>query len=992
MQVYKEQYIWLCFGRENLTSSAADARADGAVIIGAGYKIGENKNYLTNTFTLANNIDYPWCDFYPFDPLILNHIRVEIKSGEIEYFVNETSVTKRRLPSNFKPGYFLMGTNSNGATVEKIYINGKAVEFGGCLYYGDVAISEGAKLPAESFYNIKDNRLVRTFNAAGTWCRNVAMMYSEEIYSELTLEYDVKFSYVTAEEEHLESKDPFGSYPIGPKPQAQWTDWTVPSAVRDIIWHKHSFEISYMAYGVSKSLFLSLPSCGGVRFSSEKPSTREEAPEELTAVFESEYSLGIVRDNDYRFRGNDGTTAVFVSEGNIWRFEIYSPAGKLLYTVNKWNIGIGEDRCVQKQYSLELPLANDELVCGTGERFNGFDQRGKQIAFWNTDPTYHWYPTSDNLDLWRGYKNIPLIHTGRGCSVFFNTTCNGYMDIGKSDPTRLYCQFDDNRIDFYVWAGNIRDNLVKYTDLTGKQLLPPEWAFHYQAGGSNGFWKCPSDDTPREKYKTTFDNLIAGYKRLGTVPSAIYGEGAVGKDTQSYKAAKKFGTRMLCWNCADCPPYVREKLFPNISAKELPLVKSAFDYDGDPYYFIDFPNEKSGEILNAIHGEKIKAGLSGGMVDFAELVPIDAKFSNGLYGNRMHNFFAYWYAKAYNRLYTSLRGEDFLCYIRAGCAGSQKWLCTWCGDQFAGFDGLKQQLAAGLSISASGFSVWSGDLAGLCGTPSKEVFLRGLQFSTFQPLMRSGGDSTKQPWDFGETAVKVYLKHFWLRENLIPLIYSSAVKSNKTGLPMTEPMAAAFPNDLSVRRTGSEYMFCGEILFSPVLDEGAEKQTVLFPAGSSWYGIFDGTVIQGGQTLEIPVTLEFSPAYIRSGAVIPVKVTESLELMKPLGDDAVYALLITPPTDARRHRYYKESESCTEFTVQKAKGGFSVSASGENGFEYAIILSDVTYAECDGSALKRYGSEKDLCNKNGYAVSHGKTYIHSENGFKQLTVSLQEAE
>ena len=151
MQVYKEQYIWLCFGRENLTSSAADARADGAVIIGAGYKIGENKNYLTNTFTLANNIDYPWCDFYPFDPLILNHIRVEIKSGEIEYFVNETSVTKRRLPSNFKPGYFLMGTNSNGATVEKIYINGKAVEFGGCLYYGDVAISEGAKLPAESF-------------------------------------------------------------------------------------------------------------------------------------------------------------------------------------------------------------------------------------------------------------------------------------------------------------------------------------------------------------------------------------------------------------------------------------------------------------------------------------------------------------------------------------------------------------------------------------------------------------------------------------------------------------------------------------------------------------------------------------------------------------------------------------------------------------------------------------------------------------------------
>ena len=170
---------------------------------------------------------------------------------------------------------------------------------------------------------------------------------------------------------------------------------------------------------------------------------------------------------------------------------------------------------------------------------------------------------------------------------------------------------------------------------------------------------------------------------------------------------------------------------------------------------------------------------------------------------------------------------------------------------------------------------------------------------------------------------------------------------------MTEPMAAAFPNDLSVRRTGSEYMFCGEILFSPVLDvEGAEKQTVLFPAGSSWYGIFERHCNSGRSNARNTVTLEFSPAYIRSGAVIPVKVTESLELMQPLGDDAVYALLITPPTDARRHRYYKESESCTEFTVQKAKGGFSVSASGENGFEYAIILSDVTYAECDEQPLK----------------------------------------
>ena len=984
MQISREQYVWLRFGQADPEMSAADARRDGAVLMGCGYKQDEDGQYVTNTFALANNIDYPWCDFHPFDPFRSNHVQVNVAHGTVECLVNGVQITVRQLPPNYGRGYLLEGTNSNGTTLENIRVNGKPAVFDGCRFYADVAMAVGARLPIEIFYNAQEERLVRTFDGAGCWNSNVAMLSSVDTYTELSVEYDVRFAYTAAEKERT-CKDPFGEYPIGPRPQTQWVDWTSPSAVTNLIWHRHSFVSPYMAYGVRKSLYLSLPSLGGVRISSRKPSTAAASPAERTAVFEPESALEMPVSSNYRFRGADGTTAVFVSEGNIWRFEIYTPRGKLLYAINKWNIGLGEDRCVQKQYSLELPLMSDESVCGTGERFNAVNQRGRQVAFWNTDPTYHWYPTAENLDLWRGYKNVPLIHTGRGCSIFFNTTCNGVMDIGKSDPTRLYARFDDGYVDVYIWAGTIQENLVKYTDLTGKQLLPPEWAFHYQAGGSNGFWKCPDDRTPREVYAATFEGLLEGYRRLGTVPAAIYGEGAVGKSAESYRAAAEFGTRMLCWNCADCPPYVRETVAPDVPAGELPLAKSVFDPQGEPFYFIDFPNEKSAELLDKIHGERIRGGLCGGMVDFAELVPIDAAFSNGLYGNRMHNFFSYWYAKAYNRLYTSLRGDDFLCYIRGGCAGSQQWLCTWCGDQYASFDGLKQQLACGLSISCSGFSVWGGDLAGLCGTPSTEVFLRGLQFSTFQPLMRTGGDSTKQPWDFGEQGVAVYQRHFWLRENLIPLIYSSAVESHRSGLPMTMPMAMAFPREPLVRGSETEYMFCGEILFSPVLCENAQAQAVAFPAGC-WYGLFDDTVQQGDRSREIPVTWEYSPAYLRAGAVIPVRLAPSLALMEPFeADEAVSALLITPPDGDRQHRLYSDKETVYTAAAAKTDGGFTVTVS-DGEFCFAVLYADAASVICNGAALRRVDSIKALRTQSGYAVVGGKTYLHTDGAYSVLTV------
>lgn len=61
--------------------------------------------------------------------------------------------------------------------------------------------------------------------------------------------------------------------------------------------------------------------------------------------------------------------------------------------------------------------------------------------------------------------------------------------------------------------------------------------------------------------------------------------------------------------------------------------------------------------------------------------------------------------------------------------------------------------------------------------------------------MRSHGTASRFPWDYGEVGIHTYQTHYWLRENLLNKIYSAAVVSHKTGLPITKPLTMAYPDD-----------------------------------------------------------------------------------------------------------------------------------------------------------------------------------------------------
>lgn len=980
----REQYLWITFGNETEVNPVNFCREGSNVMMGLGYHEKPGTGELeTNDYCSSNCVENAWVTKrYAFNPLMEHHMKLMAAEERYYLWVDGELQIDYPLPDRYKKGYLGIGTGYTGTEIRNITINSVTKAPVNCVYFTD-SEKEGRRMSIPEFYEEIGNTYRRVFNGSGTFLSNIPFMFFEEKMDCFVLEFDLLFadSINKSEPASKQKEDPFRTYCCAPYPQQLHVDWHPFPDVVETVLHDDSIELRMKKpdwdQGVLSTLFISCPCTGGIRISSEAPKRDAQAYVGDTAIFEPEYSLPIDKEHFHgELVGGDGTGVRILCEDAYWRVELYDAKKNLIHTIHKWNLSYSDDRFVTRQYSLELPLSSEEVIFGTGERYNHFNQHGCRMCFWNTDMCYHGYSSLETHELWRSYKNVPVVNSNRGVTYFFNTTCYGEGDFGYSDKTRLKLTFDDSRVDFYVWTGTPVENLVKYTDLTGKPVLPPKWAFRYQAGGSNDFWglgQGKGTEYPREITRT----MIEKFDEMGTLPSAIYMEGGGADDIICYNLCNKKNIKVLQWNCGDFSPEFMHANYPDKDYSELPMVKNIF-HPEQVHYFGDFTHKDALATLKRIHEERIHWGLRGGMVDFTELVPIDTIFDNGLMGNRMHNFWVWWYAKTYHDLYMDMTDGDYLCYMRGACAGSQKWNCTWTGDQMNSFDGLKQQIVGGLSLSASGFSIWGTDMGGISEKPSDQVYIRAYQFCTFMPIMRTGGAATKLPWDYGKKVQEVFTQFYWLRENLLDMIYSYAIYSHKTGIPMTQAMALAFPECKESAGNEEQYMFCENILFASVFQENATTKKVYFPKGR-WYSLFQNEIIDGKGEKEVPAPIEYSPAYVRDGAVIPLVLGASMELMEAMPDNRKKGILIAPPVESRDNFAFVDEKTRIEMVSQSLGGdAFTIKITSGSGWKRAVILGEALEVKVNSEKLKRY---EDVCSfEEGYVVKNGRTYVKVYEG------------
>ncbi len=134
------------------------------------------------------------------------------------------------------------------------------------------------------------------------------------------------------------------------------------------------------------------------------------------------------------------------------------------------------------------------------------------------------------------------------------------------------------------------------------------------------------------------------------------------------------------------------------------------------------------------------------------------------------------------------------------------------------------------------------------------------------------------------------------RYQLSPYLYSLMERAHRTGLPIMEPMCSAFQNDVKCYEEGVDFMFGDSLLVANVVEKGAATRKVYLPEGGTFYDFYTREAYEGGQTIEIPVTISSIPLFVTGGAIIPMasNAIDNLATQKATGLPSSVRLTGTP--------------------------------------------------------------------------------------------------
>jgi alpha-D-xyloside xylohydrolase len=181
---------------------------------------------------------------------------------------------------------------------------------------------------------------------------------------------------------------------------------------------------------------------------------------------------------------------------------------------------------------------------------------------------------------------------------------------------------------------------------------------------------------------------------------------------------------------------------------------------------------------------------------------------------------------------------------------------------------MASTLRGGLSHGVSGVPFWSHDAGGFNGTPTADLYARWSQFGALSPLVRLHGTTSRLPWDFPADAERHATEALKLRYALMPYLYSAAVESARTGVPMLRALLVDSPDDPAAWTADLEYRLGSDLLVAPMVDPSGEREVYL-PDGT-WLDYWSGEPYAGGRYVRVRRPVDRIPLFVRDGALVVV--------------------------------------------------------------------------------------------------------------------------
>ncbi|MGN6270408.1 MAG: glycoside hydrolase family 31 protein [Sphingomonas sp.] len=572
-------------------------------------------------------------------------------------------------------------------------------------------------------------------------------------------------------------------------------------------------------------------------------------------------------------------------------------------------------------FTLRKALPIGEHIYGLGDKTGGtLDRRGKSYVDWNTD-AYGFDSSTDPI-----YKSIPFFigvgGAGGSYGLLLDNTWRTWFDFGHRAADTLAMGGPDGPIDYYIIAGpTTREVVRRYTDLTGKAPLPPEWALGYQ---QSRYSYMTADET-RE---------IADRLRKDRVPTDAIWLDIDFQDrnrpftvnTQAFPDLKALvgdlgaqGIKLVTitdLHVADAPNQGYAPYDTGIKA-------NAFVHNPDGSVFVgpvwpgasvfpDFTDAKARKWWGTNFKAFVDDGVAGFWNDMNEpsvfetptmTMPLDTvhHIASDDFAPRnashaeIHNVFGMENTRATSDGVKALRPDERgFVMTRASYAGGQRYAVTWTGDNSSTWDHLKLSVHQLLNLGLSGFAYAGADVGGFTGGPSPELLTRWFEIAAFTPIFRdhaAKGTPRAEPWVDGPEQLAIRRRFVEERYRLLPYLYALADQNARTGDPLMRPIFYDYPQAIGASCDQSMAFTLGAALLvaPPPKMESPEVYDVCLPKGG-WYDYWTGKAVtaaaagepgspaneQGaaGQADEaIRLTehpaLDRLPVFVRAGTILP---------------------------------------------------------------------------------------------------------------------------
>lgn len=523
----------------------------------------------------------------------------------------------------------------------------------------------------------------------------------------------------------------------------------------------------------------------------------------------------------------------------------------------------------KKMMAASFSLAFDEKIYGCGESFTRLNKRGQYIPLCTSDA--NGVQTNDM------YKPIPFYISSKGYGMFVNTSTPMSFDFGSLYDDTLTTYVSDSVVDLFVFIGNPKEVVTQYTALTGRSEVPPLWSF--------GLWMSrityKSEDEVREvadklrKTKIPCDviHIDTGWFEKDWCCDYEFSKSRFDDPKKMIQDLKGLGFHISLWQLPYFTPH--NKLYNEAIEKGYVVLSEDNELPTEDA-IIDFSNEDAVKWYQNLLRKLLEMGVGAIKADFGEAAPIFGRYASGKSGHYEHNLYPLRYNKAVAEVTKEVNNEAII-WARSAWSGSQRYPLHWGGDAENTDSAMAASLRAGLSLGLCGFSFWSHDIGGFVRKSPEELYTRWMPFGMLTSHSRCHGEPPKEPWEYSNEFLNVFRKSVELKYELMPYIYTQAVKSSKHGYPMMRTLFFEYPEDKTAWLIEDEYCFGESLLVAPIFEPNKNNREVYLPLGK-WIQYSTDNKFEGGRwynvkALELPILM-----FVKEDSIIPkVKISQSTQ-------------------------------------------------------------------------------------------------------------------